>query len=150
MCIRDRPNTTQYATQRVHELGYKMFWIPFFFANGYLWADEMGFDAVAYQPNHFFKSPYDKDDAGLLGTRQIDRAAQAANSVSYTHLATSGGKIWALMPLPSSRTIISMKLENLVAKALLATGGSNALPDSQVTVRRVSKWSLTIELPATI
>ncbi|MBC8560816.1 DUF4855 domain-containing protein [Fumia xinanensis] len=73
------PNTTQWANNRVHELGYKTFWIPFFFANGYLWGDEMGFDAVAYQPNHFFKDPYDKDDAGLLGTRQIDRAAQAAN-----------------------------------------------------------------------
>ncbi len=73
------PNTTQLATQRVHELGYKMFWIPFFFANGYLWGDEMGFDAVAYQPNHFFESPYDTNDAGLLGTRQIDRACWAAN-----------------------------------------------------------------------
>ncbi|MEG2596785.1 MAG: DUF4855 domain-containing protein, partial [Oscillospiraceae bacterium] len=73
------PDTTRWANQRVKELGYKMFWIPFFFANGYLWSQDIGFDAVAYQPNHFFKEPDDVSDAGLLGTRQVDRACKAAN-----------------------------------------------------------------------
>ncbi len=66
------PSVVMYNTQKVHELGYKMFWIPMLAGNGYLWARDVGFDAIARQPNHFFESAYEPLYASYLGTDQVE------------------------------------------------------------------------------
>lgn len=40
----------------VHEMGYPMFWIPYFCAHRYYEGYDMGFDLVSMQPNYVFKS----------------------------------------------------------------------------------------------
>ncbi|WP_409345328.1 DUF4855 domain-containing protein [Paenibacillus sp. MBLB4367] len=51
---RSEPKLIQETRDRVHREGQKFFWIPFFAANMNFAASELGFDAAALQPNHFF------------------------------------------------------------------------------------------------
>ena len=82
------PAQVIYNTRKVHELGYKMFWIPFNYANGYMWGRDVGFDAIAYQPNHFFGEPLEIGSTSEVGNNYLDNVAYHANygPVSYTHL----------------------------------------------------------------
>ncbi|MBC8559944.1 DUF4855 domain-containing protein [Fumia xinanensis] len=73
------PSIVQYNTQRVHELGYKMFWIPMLAGNGYLWARDVGFDVIARQPNHFFESAYDKMSPCYLGNDHVEDVIRLAS-----------------------------------------------------------------------
>ena len=73
------PAQVIYNTRKVHELGYKMFWIPFNSANGYLWGRDVGFDAIAYQPNHFFGEPLGEGGVSEVGNQYIDNVAYHAN-----------------------------------------------------------------------
>lgn len=62
----------RFAADRVHDAGLKYYWIPRY--RGYHFHDwkELGFDAVAYQSNHFFQ---DSDRT------RIDDAAQLAKAL---------------------------------------------------------------------
>ncbi len=73
------PAAPKYHIDKAHELGYKMYWIPFNFANGYHWDDDWGWDGVAIQPNHFFQSPYETGSATELGNDYLDTVAFSAN-----------------------------------------------------------------------
>lgn len=59
----------QHTSELVHQQKQKFFWIPNFYGTGVSGWEKLGFDAVAYQPNHFFDEPGDKsrveDAAGL-------------------------------------------------------------------------------------
>ncbi|HZG75989.1 MAG TPA: DUF4855 domain-containing protein [Paenibacillus sp.] len=48
----------RHTADRAHALGKKLFWIPFFQANGSTYWKELGFDAVMMQPNYMFKSHF--------------------------------------------------------------------------------------------
>ncbi|TLS51598.1 DUF4855 domain-containing protein [Paenibacillus antri] len=48
----------RHTADRVHALGKKLFWIPFYQANGSTYWEELGFDAVMMQPNYMFKSHF--------------------------------------------------------------------------------------------
>ncbi len=76
------PAAPKYHIDRAHELGYKIFFIPFNFANGYHWADDLGFDGVAIQPNHFFGDMYEDGGLSELKNDYIDTVAYSAN---YAH-----------------------------------------------------------------
>ncbi len=77
------PAVPRYCVDRAHELGYKMYWIPFNSANGYHWGEDIGFDAVALQPNHFFNSPTEIGGKSELGNDYLDAVARAIN---YSHI----------------------------------------------------------------
>ncbi|MCQ6558611.1 DUF4855 domain-containing protein [Paenibacillus mendelii] len=47
-------NIIQYTSGLVHQEKQKFFWIPYFYGGGIFAWEELGFDAVAYQPNFFF------------------------------------------------------------------------------------------------
>ncbi len=70
---------TRYHVERCHELGYRMYWIPFEHADGLYWKDDIGFDAITIQPGHFFKSPYENGEKSELGNDYIDNIAKRAN-----------------------------------------------------------------------
>ncbi len=67
----------QYFNEAVDKTGYKSYWIPFYNATGYLWPEELGFDAFALQPNHFFSETSD-DTFGGGGTKIIESTARLA------------------------------------------------------------------------
>lgn len=48
--------TIRAASDIVHALGYQLFWIPYFSANGYTQWPMYGFDAVCLQPNYAFNA----------------------------------------------------------------------------------------------
>lgn len=62
----------RYASDRIHNLNYKFFWIPYYNATAYYNWKTFGFDAMAYQPNHFFNN---------TDPVQIKNAADAAKKV---------------------------------------------------------------------
>ena len=53
-------------------------------ANGYLWGHDVGFDAVAYQPNHYFTNPYEQDKKGYLGTEFVEKCVDLASYANMT------------------------------------------------------------------
>ena len=65
----------QYASEQVHKMGYKFYWIPYFSSVGYFWNADLGFDAITLQPNHFFADPND-NTFGAGGTKIIGTTAQ--------------------------------------------------------------------------
>ncbi len=65
----------QYTSERVHDIGYKFYWIPYFSSAGYFWNDDLGFDAITLQPNHFFSDP-NENTFGAGGTTIIGTVAQ--------------------------------------------------------------------------
>ncbi len=76
--------TTKYITHvadRTHKLGYNFYWIPMTQANGVLWARDVGFDAIAYQPNHFFGEGTNNDSSNIsaVGNSWIDHIAYMCN-----------------------------------------------------------------------
>lgn len=73
------PTAIRYASDCVHERGCYLYWIPYFFGSGNLWGDQLGFDAVAIQPNHYFGSPYDLTGDGRFGTERVVNAAKMAS-----------------------------------------------------------------------
>ncbi|MGY5342035.1 DUF4855 domain-containing protein [Paenibacillus glucanolyticus] len=63
------PDMLKYVNGQIHDEGLKSFWIPHFLAyKSYMW-DEVGFDAVAFQPNYFFED---------MGNERLDDAAYTA------------------------------------------------------------------------
>jgi hypothetical protein len=65
------PDTVKLASNIVHAKNLKFFWIPHSLAyKAYMWKD-VGFDAVAFQPNYFFEElGYDKlKDASNIAKR---------------------------------------------------------------------------------
>ncbi len=67
----------KYFNDAVDETGYKSYWIPYYNATGYLWPEELGFDAFTLQPNHFFSETSD-DTFGGGGTKIIESTARLA------------------------------------------------------------------------
>ena len=65
----------EYTTAHVRALGYKSFWIPYFNSAGYLWNEDLGFDAIALQPNHLFNDPTG-NTLGAGGTKVIGTVAR--------------------------------------------------------------------------
>jgi|GEM_PF-528730 len=62
------PDLVKAVSGKVHDMNLKFFWIPHSLAyKSYMWKD-VGFDAVAYQPNYFF------------GGMDVDRLEDAANN----------------------------------------------------------------------
>lgn len=62
------PDLLQSTSVKVHDKNLKFFWIPHFLAyKSYMWKD-VGFDAVAFQPNYFFEEMgYDRlEDAANI------------------------------------------------------------------------------------
>ncbi|MBN1488326.1 MAG: DUF4855 domain-containing protein [Phycisphaerae bacterium] len=49
------------VAKRVHELGYKLFWIPYFSAQGVSEWRKRGIDAMMLQPNYFFPAKVESD-----------------------------------------------------------------------------------------
>ncbi len=72
-----RMNLIQYANHLVDQTGYKSYWIPYYSATGYLWNEDLGFDALTLQPNHFFQETSD-DTFGGGGTKMIENVAKLA------------------------------------------------------------------------
>ncbi|MEG2597318.1 MAG: DUF4855 domain-containing protein, partial [Oscillospiraceae bacterium] len=72
-------NIIEYAADKVHETGTYFYWIPFYFGSGALWSRDLGFDATALQPNHFFADPGDDKGYGADGTKQVINAAKLAS-----------------------------------------------------------------------
>ncbi len=69
----------KYWEEGVHALGLKTYWIPYFHSSGYLWPQDLGFDATAYQMNHFFDSAYEPGGAGELGNKVMANHAARMN-----------------------------------------------------------------------
>ncbi|WP_136604943.1 DUF4855 domain-containing protein [Paenibacillus dokdonensis] len=62
------PDLLRSVSAKVHDMNLKFFWIPHFLAyKSYMWKD-VGFDAVAFQPNYFFEEMgYDRlEDAANI------------------------------------------------------------------------------------
>ena len=74
----NRVDRIRYTASRVQNKGYKFFWIPYYTVPGALYGKDLQFDAVAYQPNHFFPDAYNENDIGLIGTKQVVNAAKLA------------------------------------------------------------------------
>jgi len=76
----DNPEKIKFFTDKVREMGYKSYWIPFFHSVGFFWNEDLGFDAVTLQPNHYFGT----NDDGIIsdgslgdgGTTIIDTVAR--------------------------------------------------------------------------
>ena len=64
-----------------NELGttYKSYWIPFNFANGIYYGEDVGYEVVALQPNHFFDNPYEIGGRCEVGNNWIDVVARMTN-----------------------------------------------------------------------
>lgn len=63
------PDMLKYVNGQIHGEGLKSFWIPHFLAyKSYMW-EEVGFDAVAFQPNYFFED---------MSSERLDDAAYTA------------------------------------------------------------------------
>ncbi|HAG00229.1 DUF4855 domain-containing protein [Paenibacillus lactis] len=63
------PDMLKYVNGEIHAEGLKSFWIPHFLAyKSYMWK-EVGFDAVAFQPNYFFEE---------MSSERLDDAAYTA------------------------------------------------------------------------
>lgn len=73
------PSYHMYFNNKAHELGYKTYWIPFQYANGYFILDDIGYDAVAIQPNHFFGDMYTPNSREEVGNNWLDAVARDAN-----------------------------------------------------------------------
>ncbi len=69
------PERISYFTDKVREMGYKSYWIPFISSVGYFWNEDLGFDAVTVQPSHYFGTNSD-DSLGGGGTTIIDTVAK--------------------------------------------------------------------------
>ena len=74
----------EYHRQWVHDHGYKFYWIPMSPANGYLWGHDVGFDAVAFQPGHYFTNPYEMNKKGYLGTGYVENCIGLASYGNMT------------------------------------------------------------------
>ena len=59
----DEKELTLYASEYVHSLGLKLFWIPWYCASGYDKWQEYGFDVACMQPNYMFGN---KDNPNVL------------------------------------------------------------------------------------
>lgn len=59
----DEKELTLYASEYVHSLGLKLFWIPWYCASGYEKWQEYGFDVACMQPNYMFGN---KDNPNVL------------------------------------------------------------------------------------
>ncbi len=70
-----RPHLITYANETVREKGYLSYWIPYFYSTGYFWREDLGFDALTLQPNHFFKDAND-NTLGAGGTKIIETVAK--------------------------------------------------------------------------
>ncbi|PWL45536.1 MAG: hypothetical protein DBY45_03815, partial [Clostridiales bacterium] len=75
----DYQQRIEYWVDGVHELGLKTYWIPYFHSSGYLWPQDLGFDATAYQMNHFFDDPLDPSGSGQIGNKVMDNHAARMN-----------------------------------------------------------------------
>ena len=66
----DEPELIMFAGDYVRSLGYKLFWIPYYKANGYADWERYGFDMASMQPNYMF-------DAKIPKERLYENAAEA-------------------------------------------------------------------------
>ncbi len=76
--VREDPSHSykiRYFTDKVREMGYKSYWIPFISSEGYFWNEDLGFDAITVQPSHYFGTNTD-DSLGGGGTTIIDTVAR--------------------------------------------------------------------------
>ncbi len=64
-----------YNAEEVHKRGFKLYWIPFNYANGNYFPWDFGFDAVALQPNHFFGDHFEPGNQSELGNDWMDKVA---------------------------------------------------------------------------
>ncbi len=83
-----------YNTQKCHELGYKMSWIPFNYANGNLWPQDLGLDMVALQPNHFFGNGFEPGTQATVGNDWLDLVAYNANYAQIGLEMEFDGRLW--------------------------------------------------------
>ena len=74
----------EYHQQWIHDHGYKFYWVPMSPANGYLWGHDVGFDAIAFQPGHYFTNPYEQDKKGYLGTGYVENCIGLASYGNMT------------------------------------------------------------------
>jgi len=70
-----RTDMIAYANDLVRETGYKSYWIPYFNSVGYFWNEDLRFDALTLQPNHFFHSSKE-NTLGAGGTTIIGTVAK--------------------------------------------------------------------------
>lgn len=54
-------DTAKAVNAMFDEIGYQLFWIPYFSATGYSRWEEFGFDVACYQPNYAFSIDVDKN-----------------------------------------------------------------------------------------
>ena len=57
----DETELIKFASDYVHSLGLKLFWIPYHLASGYNEWEELGFDLACMQPNYMFSDKATKD-----------------------------------------------------------------------------------------
>ncbi|MEG2597659.1 MAG: DUF4855 domain-containing protein, partial [Oscillospiraceae bacterium] len=74
----------EYHKQWIQDHGYKFFWIPMSPANGYLWGHDVGFDAIAFQPGHYFSTPYQTSSKGYLGKEYVQNCIDLASYGNMT------------------------------------------------------------------
>lgn len=83
-----------YNTDYCHELGYKMSWIPFNYANGNLWPQDLGLDMVALQPNHFFGNGFEPGTQATVGNDWLDLVAYNASYAQIGLEMEFDGRLW--------------------------------------------------------
>ncbi len=71
----NRPDIIKESNRYVKEIGYKSYWIPYFYTKGYFLHEYLGFDAMTLQPNHFFPEE-EGNNLGAGGTKIINTVAQ--------------------------------------------------------------------------
>ena len=70
----------KYESAKLHEMDLKYYWIPYFGETTCLWGkDVFGFDAITFQPNHYFGNAYEENDKGFLGNDRVKNAARIAS-----------------------------------------------------------------------
>ena len=74
----------KYHQQWIHDHGYKFYWIPMSPANGYLWGHDVGFDAIAFQPGHYFTNAFEPEKKGYLGTGYVENCIGLASYGNMT------------------------------------------------------------------
>lgn len=89
-----------YASDYVHSLGYKLFWIPYRNASGYDEWKELGFDLACMQPNYMFHDDftnrvlYDNADTtklyGMCVEMEINDPANRIDASKYNEYIIAG------------------------------------------------------------
>lgn len=92
----------RFASDHAHELGVKLFWIPYYTASGYADWKALGFDLACMQPNYMFTAAATKDvlyenarktkDLGMCVEMEITNPENKEDAKRFTEYMLAGAE----------------------------------------------------------